>query len=106
MSAQPWRIINLVLAVWLVLSAFMWGHSMQQFHNAWISGLAAALIASVAAIYQPLRLLNTLLALWLIASAWVLPSASGATLWNHVIAGVVMFIASLFTVRGTTFAVR
>jgi hypothetical protein len=95
MSAQPWRIINLVLTSWLTLSAFMWPHAPPHFRNVLVVGVLGAVIASLAAITPALRVLNTLLAVWLFTSAWALPATNTATLWNDIPIAIAMFLASL-----------
>ena len=39
MNAQGARIVNLVLGIWLFISAFVWPHSTAQMTNTWILGV-------------------------------------------------------------------
>jgi hypothetical protein len=88
------RVINLVLGIWLFLSAFIWTHTPAQFNNAWIVGLASALAAAIAMRADELRCVNLLLAIWLLISAWGLRTITPATFWNDVIVGIAMLLAA------------
>lgn len=89
------RYVNIVLGVWLVISAFIWPHAMAQQTNAWVVGILAVAFALLAAGREQLRYLNTALAMWLFASIWVLPSIRDATLWNSGIVAAGLFVFSL-----------
>jgi uncharacterized membrane protein len=94
---NPWaRYLNVIVGIWLVVSAFMWPHSESQMTNAWVVGALAAIFAIIAATRrEDVRYLNTALAVWLFISIFVLPTVSVATLWNHGIVAAVMFVVSL-----------
>ena len=99
----PPRIINVILGVWLFISAFVWPHSMSQMTNTWILGVLCVIFALVAMAVPWVRYLNTLLAIWLFISAWALPSVSPGTIWNNVLVAIAIFIVSLVpSVPGTT----
>jgi hypothetical protein len=89
------RYINLLLGVWLVISAFVWRHTIEQQTNAWIVGVLVAVFALVAIGRERARYLNTLLSVWLLASIWVLPTVAEATQWNHGLVAMAVFIFSL-----------
>ena len=89
------RYINLLLGVWLVISAFVWQHTIEQQTNAWIVGVLVAVFALVAIGRERARYLNTLLSVWLFASIWVLPTVAEATQWNHGLVALAVFIFSL-----------
>lgn len=91
----PARVINVVLGVWLVVSAFLWTHSAEQMNNGWIVGVLATACALVAMRVPEVRYLNTVLAVWLFISVWALPTINTATVWNNVIVAIAMFFASL-----------
>lgn len=89
------RGINIVLGVWLFISAFVWPHSAAARTNTWICGLLAVAFA-VWALWAPAaRWLNTALAIWLFISALSIFHVSGATLWNNVIVAIFLFVFSL-----------
>ena len=67
------RIVNIILGIWLVVSAFLWPHSYAQMNNAWIVGVLCVAFALVAMRVPEARYLNTLLAVWLFISVWALP---------------------------------
>lgn len=89
------RYINLLLGVWLVISAFVWRHTPEQQTNAWIVGVLVAVIALVAIGRERARYVNTVLSIWLFVSIWALPTALEATQWNHGLVALAVFIFSL-----------
>src|SRR5580698_9645589 len=89
------RIVNIVLGIWLFVSAFLWPHSYAQMTNTWIVGLLCIAFALIAMRVPEARYLNTALAVWLLVSVWVLPTISVATQWNNGLSAVVIFFASL-----------
>jgi hypothetical protein len=92
------RYVNIVLGVWLFISAFAWRHSAEQMTNTWIVGVLSVVFALVALyVNSQARYLNTLLSIWLFISALALPSISSATIWNNVIVAIVMFAFSVLT---------
>jgi hypothetical protein len=93
-GAAP-RIINVVLGVWLFISAFVWPHTQAQMTNTWILGVLCVIFALVAMAVPWVRFLNTLLAIWLFISAWALPSTSAGTVWNNVLVAIAIFVVSL-----------
>lgn len=99
----PPRIINVILGVWLFISAFVWPHTQAQMTNTWILGVLCVIFALVAMAVPWVRYLNTLLAIWLFISAWALPSVSPGTIWNNVLVAIAIFIVSLVpSVPGAT----
>lgn len=98
------RAVNIVVGVWLFISAFIWPHSQAQMTNTWIVGLLAVVFAIAAMRAEQARYLNTILAVWLFISVWALPSLNLGTMWNNALAAIVMFFASLaptYLDRGT-----
>ncbi len=90
------RYANIILGVWLFISAFAWTHSSAQMTNTWIVGVIGVIVAGVAAFAAPqARYLNTLLAVWLFISSFALPTVSSGTIWNNVIVSILMFVFSL-----------
>jgi hypothetical protein len=90
------RALNVILGIWLFLSAFIWPHGQAQMTNTWILGVLAVVFA-LASMYVRVeaRYLNTLLAIWLFISAFALPRLNVATVWNNAIVAILMFIVSL-----------
>lgn len=93
------RIANVVLGVWLFISAFIWPHTQAQMTNTWIVGALIAIFALVAMRAPQARYVNTALAIWLFISVWVLPVESTATLWNNAIVAIAVFVLSLLPSR-------
>ncbi|HZU84437.1 MAG TPA: SPW repeat protein [Polyangiaceae bacterium] len=91
----PPRIINVILGVWLFISAFIWPHTQAQMTNTWICGVLVVIFALVSMAVPWVRYLNTLLAIWLFISAWALPTAHAGTIWNNVLVAIAVFIVSL-----------
>lgn len=91
----PPRTLNVILGVWLFISAFVWPHTRVQMTNTWIVGVLCVIFALVAMSVPRVRHLNTLLSIWLFISAWALPVHSVGTVWNNVLVAIAIFIVSL-----------
>ena len=91
----PARVVNVVLGIWLFISAFVWPHDGAQMTNTWILGVVAVVIALVAMRVPAVRYLNSLLAVWLFVSAFTLPHLHRGTVWNNALVAVIMFFVSL-----------
>ena len=89
------RIVNVIIGVWLFISAFLWPHLQAQQSNTWICGVLCVIFALVAMAVPWVRYLNTMLAIWLFVSAWALPSVQPGTIWNNVLCAIAIFILSL-----------
>jgi len=89
------RWANFLIGLWLIISAFAWQHSAGARANTWILGALIA-IASFWALFMPgARFLNTIFAIWLFFATLAVYHASSATVWNNLIAAVVVFVLSL-----------
>ena len=95
MNAQGARIVNLVLGIWLFISAFVWPHTTAQMTNTWILGVLTVIFALVAMRFPPVRYLNTILAIWLFISAFALHRLNNGTVWNNALVAIVIFFLSL-----------
>lgn len=89
------RIANVILGVWLFISAFIWPHTQAQFTNTWIVGVICVALALIAMRVPAIRYLNTALAVWLFISAWALPHLVVGTVWNNVLVAIAIFFVSL-----------
>ncbi len=92
---MPFRVANVVIGVWLFISAFVWRHSSAQLTNTWILGLLCVAFALAAMVSSPARYLNTALSAWLFISAFVLPTVNRGTVWNNALCAVAIFVFSL-----------
>lgn len=91
------RFVNMALGIWLVLSAFLWPHSLAQFWNAISVGFFVAAFALLASEAAPrARYLNTGFGAWLILSSFLMRSSSAATVRNHLVVGIAVVLFSLF----------
>jgi fructose-specific phosphotransferase system IIC component len=95
MNHRMARAIQIALGVWLFISAFAWSHTPSQFNNAWVVGALIAIMAAASMAAPLLRYANTALAVWLFISPFVLPTIAAATMWNHIIVAVALFLASM-----------
>jgi hypothetical protein len=89
------RTANVILGIWLFISAFVWTHSQAQLTNTWILGVLCVVFALIAMRVEQFRYLNTALAIWLFISAFALYTHSHGTLWNNALVAIAIFIASL-----------
>jgi hypothetical protein len=93
-------ILNLALAVWLFLSAFVMPHSTVTAWNAMVVGLiaaAAALLAYAAPGRPGLRHGTSILAVWLVAAVMLLPHVSLLTILAEVAVGMGFAAVDLLT---------
>jgi hypothetical protein len=93
-SVSP-RLVNVIIGVWLFISAFIWPHTEAQMSNTWICGVLTVVFALVGMAVPWVRYLNTILAIWLFISAWAIPAAHPGTIWNNVLCAIAIFIVSL-----------
>jgi hypothetical protein len=94
------RLTNLVLGIWLFISAFSWAHSPASRANTWILGAIIALL-SLSALRSPsARFGSSVAAVYLFISTLGLTQYSRATVWNNVIIAIAVFVFSLVTSAG------
>jgi hypothetical protein len=99
-NRAPARVVNVLLGVWLFISAFIWPHSQSQLTNTWLVGVLCVLFSLAAMAVPWARYLNTVLAVWLFISAWALPAISMGTIWNNVLSAIAIFVVSLVPSEG------
>lgn len=90
MGSREARYVNIVLGIWLFISAFVWHHSRPLFMVSWITGIVIALVALTSIGAPRTRFVNLILGIWLIISAFAFPHYSTGTVWNNVIVGIVV----------------
>jgi len=88
------RIVNLLIGVWLFISAFVWPHNVHSRANTWILGVMIVLFSIFATAQPTARWLNTLAAIWLFFSTLAISHMSQATVINNIIVAIVVFILS------------
>jgi hypothetical protein len=91
----PARTLNLILGLWLFVSAFAFQRTSPAFTNAWVVGLGSAVVAIAAMTRGAVRYGNTALAAWLLVSAFALPHRSPAAFWHDVAVAMLMLLVSL-----------
>jgi hypothetical protein len=92
---MPARTLNLILALWLFVSAFIWPRTGATFANAWIVGLLAAIFAVVGMARERARFADTALSAWLLVSTVALAHRSPVERWNDAAVAVLMLALSL-----------
>ena len=106
MDPRTGRYLNIIVGIWLFISAFVWRHGAAQFTNTWIMGIVVVGIALLAFGWTAARWINTLAGAWLVISAFALPTFNSATRWNNFIVGIVVLLLSLSSVPATTAPTR
>jgi hypothetical protein len=90
------RVLDGVLGLWLLGSAFLWPHGGPQLVNAAITGaVVAAASAAALAGHERARHFTTALAVWLFVANLLLPGTTLATAWNHSVIAVMLFLLSM-----------
>ncbi len=87
--------INLILGVWLFISAFVWPHTTAAMTNTWILGVIIAVISAISLSVPQVRWLDALAAVWLFISTFAISHQNVGTVWNYVVIAVVVFILCL-----------
>jgi SPW repeat-containing protein len=90
------RVLNVIIGIWLVISAFLWSHGHFQTNNTWICGVLCAVFAVAAGSRGWSRYLNTLLAIWLFISTWVVSDISPRSTLNNLAVSIAIFVLSIF----------
>src|SRR5207247_9235375 len=96
------RILNALLGVWLVASAYLWPHHRGEFLNAWITGVAMIVFAFIGMRRRGARWADAALALWLFSSMFIFPYAAGMSVLNHILVAMVVLVVSFFPLAAIT----
>ena len=89
------RVLNVLLGLWLVVSAFVWSHSPASKMASVILGILCVAFALMAFVWPVARYLNTVLSIVLYILGFSLAPNENATVWNAFFVASFMFIASL-----------
>lgn len=95
------RAANVVIGLWLFISAFAWPHSSAQLLNTLLVGLVIAVVAFIGMRAAQLRFVNTAVSIWLFISAFALPTLMIGTTWNNALVAIATFVLSLVGSYGT-----
>jgi hypothetical protein len=88
------RTLNILVGIWLFISAFVWAHSPALLNSTWICGVLCVIIALIATRVATVRYLNVVLGAWVFVSPFVL-GHNNATLWNNVLVGIAIVLLAL-----------
>jgi hypothetical protein len=89
------RVLNVVVGAWVVLSAFLWHHTLSSRTNTWICGLLVVVFSLIALRAPRARFVTTAVAVWLFITSFTIATVSESTVWNNWICAVVIFFISL-----------
>ena len=92
--AEEARYANMILGLWLFLTAFAWRHAPAAWANTWIVGLLVVAVAIWGLTYPRLWRLNALLGVWLIVAAIAFPHILAASRWNNIVVGFLITVVS------------
>ncbi len=87
--------INVVVGMWLVVSAFAWPHPAALRADTWVVGALITVCSLLVAPVPLLRYVNAALAVWLVATTLALGRNHLGTVSNNLIAAVLVFSVSL-----------
>jgi hypothetical protein len=93
---EPARYLNLVLAGWTLVSAFVWRHSEPQFMVTIAVGIVVALSAPFELGSSLVRKINLVSGGVLALGAVTLPRTSALTFWHNLILGLVIAGVAFF----------
>lgn len=98
-SASHWglspRYCNMLLGLWLFLSAFVWAHTPGNRINTCLVGLFVTIAATLATGASVVRRLTGALACWLMFTTLVVYPTRPATFWNNMILAALVLGVSL-----------
>ena len=94
------RIFNVLIGVWLIVSAFAWPHTSTMTTTTVACGLLTAALSIATIYYRSARYLNLAVAVLLFGATALLSSRADPTFWNNVIAAMAIFVAALLGTAG------
>jgi hypothetical protein len=96
LDLEPARYLNLGLASWILVSAYLWPHSGPQFLVTIVVGAVVAIVAPFEVGSPLVRRINMAAGAALALAAIALPRASGPTLWHNMLLGALLVLVSFF----------
>lgn len=95
-TEYPWpRLGNMVIGMWLQVSAFAWPHADGSRISSWVMGLLISVVAVLSLGAPPMRWLNAVLAVWLMAWTAATATGDGTSFYNGMISGALVLLLSL-----------
>jgi heme A synthase len=89
------RIFNVLIGVWLVVSAFAWPHSAAMTRYTVACGVLTAILAIAMLYFRPARYFNLVVAALLFSTSAMMSPRTDPTFWNNLIAAISIFVATL-----------
>jgi hypothetical membrane protein len=90
------RMLNVLFALWLIVSAFVWPHSTFQVANTLVCGFVSLALALAGLYRDDARYLGVVVAVWLFFSSVITMGApSQATMWNNTLVAIGLLVTSL-----------
>jgi len=90
------RMLTALLALWLIFSAFAWGHSGFQMANTVACGFVALALAIAGFYREGARDLVAVVAVWLfVSTVFTMATPHAPTLWNNAIVAIALLTTSL-----------
>jgi hypothetical protein len=88
--------LTALIALWLIFSAFAWGHSGFHMANTVACGFVALALAIAGFYREEARSLVAVVAVWLFVSAvFTMATSSQLTLWNNALVAIALLTTSL-----------
>ncbi|HVU49721.1 MAG TPA: hypothetical protein VHL80_03485 [Polyangia bacterium] len=100
------RLVNVILAVWVLVSAFLWRHSWAQRSIGVVFGVVAFAFALAALYSRQFRWVSAFVGGLLVAFGLFVTRLQAATEWNDIVVGAAMVVASLVPDRGADISTR
>ena len=94
------RIFNVLIGVWLIVSAFAWPHSRAMTNYTVACGILTGVFAIATLYFRSARYLNLVVAALLFSTSALMSPRTDPTFWNNVIAAISIFVASLLGTAG------
>jgi hypothetical protein len=94
-DAMTARIFNILMGVWLFVSAFVWPHSGAQFAATAICGALTVLFAALTSYDLRSRYLTAAVGALVVVLAFALYPLGSATFWHNGIVGISIAVAGL-----------
>jgi uncharacterized membrane protein len=93
----PWNmLLSTGLGLWLMFAPDVLGSTGPAAHSDHLVGalIVTAAVIALADVGRAVRFINVLFGAWIIASPWLLGGATGSTMWNDLIVGVLVILLS------------
>jgi hypothetical protein len=94
-SASIARTLQVLLGLWLFLSAFLWSHLPAVRLDDWAVGLAILSGATIAATFPRVRWAIAALAAWVLVAEQLVPHVRAGTRWHDGVLALAVLIAAL-----------